>query len=816
MTIKNASPVRSMNSGEFSPDALGRIDIKQYYSAHKRMKGFEPLPQGGYQLMGGTRYVAKARSPLGVLPITGITTDTSAKAVGTHIVWSGSVAGLVSVVNVAGMVASGGPITYQVEANTISGWVVVGSAFGPWLTAADRTAGFPPQEGRIATGLRIRATVTIGGTSITIGAVVAMSEVGDVLIPHHVALTTDDDIHFVAMITSGIIDFIIDEGFVGCAYLPATTSAMIGDLSDYAEADTIGLFHPSSIPTQRIRNFGKAHEWGVDAWPFDTIPKIDLGGDYAKTADVWEITISWATNGEVFLSVIVDGERIPDLALRDRSTAAVISISTANAAPDNWAYLAERLQSALENLPSLGTTITVSQAVSTGGFRRFTIVFAGDLAGQEFQVTSTITNTVNASANAVHTVIGKTDGEPLFSALRGYPGLAEEVQSRMVHGRIPAASAALVMSRAGEVFDLNIEAQNDAAARLDRIRSKTNETVLAVKESKYILLFTDRAPYFITNRTIERNTPLNFVKTGDVGIRKNSRALDLDGLVYYISSNGEQHISLAYDDVSTAYSPNTESMLSNHLTTLMLKQVRQRAERDNDASSIWIAREDGRLIKAQLIRNQEITGYCEWLVSQGGKVHAMSVDGANRLWLTISRNGLMTHELYDRSTFLQGVVTKTCDFSGVVVGLEGFIGEVWAYADGHTLGPFTVDGGKISLGDFFDGPIEIGTWVAPVAETMPMPFVTGNDDIIFRPGRIHTAHLNLISSTSLAVAANGEPLTDVPLLEAYDPVNMSMPRKTRLMTVYGLLGQVVGPTLTVSQIRPGWLRVRDLALAAKL
>ncbi|MGL4490517.1 MAG: hypothetical protein ACRCU5_13855 [Rhizobiaceae bacterium] len=814
MTIKNASPARSMNAGEFSPDAMGRPDVKQYYSASKRMKGIEPVPQGGYQLMGGTRHKMKARRPLAGLPITGISTVTTALAPGTHTVWSGVVNGLVSVVHVVNFVATVGAATFQVEANTSNGWLPVGAVFGPWLTAADRTAAFAPQEGRTATALRIRATVTVNGTTINIGSVQAKSEVGIPAAPHHVPLTTDDNTHYVGLVTAGIVDFVTDDGYAGSALLPLTTEDMLPDIGDYAEADTIVLFHASSVPTQRIRNFGGRNEWGVDAWPYEDIPEIDLGGTYLKVNDKWEINITWSADTEFFLRLTVDGETIEDQALRDSVSNSVILISAGDNA--DWNALAAALQAQLIGLGTLGPGVVVTQVLLATSFRRFTVEFTGDLSGVEYQLSATISNTVIAAANSVHAQIGKTAGEPIFSATRGYPGIAEDVQSRMFYGRIPAATGAVLASKSGDAVDLNIEGQNDAAARLDRIRARTNETILAIKEAKYTVVLTDRAPYFITNRTIERNTPLNFVVTGDVGICPNTSALDLDGRIYYISSNGDQHISLTYDDVNAAYGANSENLLSNHLTVSMRRQVRQRAEDANGAGSIWITRQDGRLIKAQIIRNQDITGYCEWLASQRGFVHEVSVDGANRLWLTITRAGVMTHELYDRSTFLQGVVTKTCDFGGVVTDLSSFCGEVWAYASGNVLGPFTVDGGQINLGDFFHGDIDVGTWVAPVAETMPMPKIVGNDDIVFRPGRIHTAHLNLIETTSIAIAANDGLLQNYDLKEAFDPVNAPMPKKTRLISIYGLLGMAVGPTLTVSQLRPGWLRLRDLAVEARL
>jgi hypothetical protein len=45
----------SLNAGQFAERLLGRVNVKQYYSAAKRMLGIEPVPQSGFQLMPGTR-----------------------------------------------------------------------------------------------------------------------------------------------------------------------------------------------------------------------------------------------------------------------------------------------------------------------------------------------------------------------------------------------------------------------------------------------------------------------------------------------------------------------------------------------------------------------------------------------------------------------------------------------------------------------------------------------------------------------------------------------------------------------------------------
>ena len=86
--------------------------------------------------------------------------------------------------------------------------------------------------------------------------------------------------------------------------------------------------------------------------------------------------------------------------------------------------------------------------------------------------------------------------------------------------------------------------------------------------------------------------------------------------------------------------------------------------------------------------------------------------------------------------------------------LEASVGQTLFQrtADGFVLGPFTVSAGAIDLGDSYTAVL-VGRWQAPRFETMPQVFVTPGDDVIFRPGRIHTVEANIMDTTSIAIGA---------------------------------------------------------------
>lgn len=50
----------SANAGQLAHSLFGKVNLKQYYSGAKRMLGVEPVPQSGFTLLPGSRFVSTA------------------------------------------------------------------------------------------------------------------------------------------------------------------------------------------------------------------------------------------------------------------------------------------------------------------------------------------------------------------------------------------------------------------------------------------------------------------------------------------------------------------------------------------------------------------------------------------------------------------------------------------------------------------------------------------------------------------------------------------------------------------------------------
>lgn len=816
MVRRPEAPFRSGNAGELSDGLKGRVDIKQYYSGGLRYKNIEPVPLSGFRRMAGSLDLGLARCRPAALEVTG-TSVTAGPHTGTQTLWSGTVAGKVMAVDFSAMAATSGTHTLQVEVLIGGVWTAFG-AVQTVATAVARTVAVAPGKAPVATGVRVRGTFS-ASASINLGTVTVLTETATLDYPRFTSLKHDSGARYFAALTVGFMDIWQDDAWVAGVRLADIDAAELPNVNFYAESATIGIFH-NSQKTLRVLRAGSSGQWNRDEWPYVNIPTADLGGSYNKTSDRWDITVKWTGTPQVYVTFTVDNETTEGVPFVDASDA-VVAIGTSDAAKT-----AAAMKAALEALPSLGGTITVAITSPTATSRRIRITFGGSLSGREYQLTSIITNTADASALASHITIGKTDYEPLLSVSRGWPGVTGFSQERLVYGDVKAEPAALSMSRSGEYFDLNIKAAGPSAGRLDKLRAgQVSERILAIAEATYLLVATDKAVHFAANRAITATEPPNFVRTSTVGTVPNCPFTDLDSKMYFVGVApksdppvGASLMSIAYSEIDAKFQADPEHLLATHLVEGITRVTGQVSGSEDDASRLWLMRRDGRLVAASIISAQEVLGFHEWVLASGGLVREIHVDAGNDLRICVERGGQLRLERLSRASLFQGTVVARTDLAGIIQGLEQFEGqEVWARtAGGYVLGPFTVAAGRADLGNPYDGDVQVGLWQRPVFESMPRYFMGRDEQVLVRPGRIHSATLNVEGTTSIAVGANDTATENIPLVDLGDPADGPPVAKTRACRRTGMPGSKTGSTFVVTQHFPGELYVRDYSLGEAL
>ncbi|MCJ7993216.1 hypothetical protein J5N58_01215 [Rhizobium cremeum] len=623
-------------------------------------------------------------------------------------------------------------------------------------------------------------------------------------------LRVSNTLSYTLVITPGSVDIwrndLVKVATVAAAEL---TAGLIPYLTFYGEANTFGIFHPD-LPSglRLLRNSSNDTIWTKSTWPYDLVPDVDLGGSYAQTVDQWDLFIRWATGVPgLTVSCSVDGTTVPSVSLGTEPD---------SASPGDWNALAAAMQGEISSLPGFGSGVSVSFLGSATRFVNFRVQFGGPLTGSEYEFDVQVVSTSDASALVSHVAIGETAGEPLISVARGGFAGMTLFQDRACYFGPKARQTAIAMSRVAEYFDLNIEATADNGARLEALRSATSESIYHLLDTTYLLAFTDQAEYFASNRTIERNKPLNWVRASEIGSKRTCRPVTLEGKAYFVSADGGRLYAFAYDAVTEMFQPEPVNDLNEDLVSDIRSMAVQKKQGDMRSDRLWILREDGRVVCCLINRTQEIMAAVEWVVAGGGTVHGLSVDGQGQVWLTIERAGAIAEEVLEEGLFFQHSAAATTNADGIAGGLSIFNGkQIWGFFNNDVYGPVTVSGGAADFG-IASATGVAGLWQAPVYESMPYVRVLGNDDVVRRPGKVVSGRFYLKDTASIAIGANGQAVKDQPLDRASDDLAADKANFTGHLTVCGLKGVTMDPTITISQVRPGKLTVRDYIPGVKL
>ncbi len=681
------------NAGEISPEARGNTGLKQYYSGLSRAENIAPVPQGGFDLLPRTRFLADL-----------------------------------------------GPATGEVALHRF---------------------------------------------------------------------TVDRDNAYVAVLTAGSGRLFELGAPVGTIALPFA-DAEIPFVRSVQRRETMFLFHQAH-PPRRVMRHGADTAWTTDDVVWTEIPRVDYGGTYVDTAEVWVLRLTWTGDTVVVglgFQISVDGEQ-----------STMITVPSASGSPD-WAATATAIRAAIEALAGVDAGIAVTLGAAGGRYQEFQVTFTGGRnAGQNFTVTGAVALDTTASLNTSRTTKGKPGGEEMMSVSRGWLRCGAWFQDRLLLGSLAAKPSAFAASRTGEYFDLNVELQSESGAMLVNLDADGGEEILHLIQGQYLGILTNCAEYHLADRALKRGTPPNIVRSSTNGSSARVPPVEQENSILYVSREETVVYAATYDAVSTSFQSVPLSILSSHLITGIRGADLQVSHQATDAQRYFLPRDDGLLVIACLIRNQDVSPFVRWTTD--GRVRAVCVDGANRPHLVVDRlvGGEWRRflEVMDDDTLFDAAVTRTFSTPTVVVdGLGAHEGAtVWADADGWIEGPFTVSAGRITLAHPAS-VVTVGRWSPPVATTLPLVRDLGGRQVLKRPARVHTVQLDVIDTTSIAIGANGGTPKDVALGRFGDPVDAPPPPRTGDVIRTGLTGFSLEGLVTITQVRPGRLQVRGLTIQARV
>ncbi len=806
----------NLSGGELDEDLHSRFDIKPFYSGAGTMTNIEPIAQGGFRQLPRTRKLARIRGSLTAAAVAAITDNSgNFDAPGTIYQIDFSSTAMIGAVAVTGFLATG--LTAKIEAALQveyydgSTWLALGAAFR--LTGAIRNImrARVPGAPVAAEGVRVRLVITPGSTlALAVGGLTARVEGMAYGAVRHRSFTFDDDEAYIVVITAGHVDIFRDGVFVGAA-MTGLAEADVLRIDVAQRFDTLMMFH-INLRSWRLLRDASDDEWPWDDVPFTELPQVDYDGIYTNTVDQWTMYVQHPGGGRYgrIISLTINGEETSGVEVIDGA-------GNSNADIDDFC---NSLEVAIDALPSVANGVTVVREQVTGTLFRVRIDFTGGTnEGAVFTLAAQVVSHTDSAATVGHTQIGEYGGEDLIGDARGWAACARFYQDRLFTGGFKSKRSALMASVTADYFNLNVKIAADTGGILNNIDTEGAERLQRLVQSKHLVLFTSDAEYYISDRTISRNSTPNIVRSSDNGSAPTVPIVSNEGELLYISKNRSVAYAATYSDISQSYDSEPISLTASKLVDEIHDAAIQRAEEETDAARYLLPRDDGTMTIGLLVRNQEISGFVRW-VTDGG-VKAIAVDGKNVPYLAIERqvNGAAVQflEAFEGGLIFDCATDITLSpASTTVTGLNDYEGaEVWAVADGFTQGPFTVTGATIELGEAASN-VTIGRWTPLVFKPLPIPRLKDERIVVERPMRVHTVRANLIGTTSIAVGGNGRPARDVALTRAGQVTDAPPAAFTGPISVTGIPGFTETGEIEITQVRPGRLHVRDFTREAKI
>ncbi|MFK8250189.1 hypothetical protein [Ancylobacter terrae] len=591
------------------------------------------------------------------------------------------------------------------------------------------------------------------------------------------------------------------------------SEAQLGDLNMAQLLDTGILTHVDTEP-KRLKHAGPT-SWTLDAAPLTGLPLYDYGGVYTNGVSAeWEIEFIGFREGDTPRN----NEVVFTLTVSNIETAS-LRLGLTVSGPEQAAS-ATRMRDALRALPNIAPGISVVVVDATDD--RFKIIFSGTgNEGDGWAVSGRVINKADAAVVCSKKVVGVAPGEPIISAGKGYVRTAAFYQQRLLLGGLKGLPNAYLVSRAGYYYNFDQRLDTANGPFLVPMDTAGGEAIMRIIAGRDLIILTSEAEYSIADRALSKTSPPVHVEASRNGAGGRAVA-ENEGAILFALAEGGGIGEFRWLDTNGNYVTGDLGLLAPHLVRDVVDLAVRGKTGSQQGNRIALVRADRQMVLGTLLRDQEVTAFSR--VASDGAFIAASCNGRNELATICERPagaGLARSlEVFEEGLLLDDAVAFAFDPPAAGVnGLASFEGrEVWTIGDGNVFGPFTVADGTIALPRAC-ATVTVGRWTPPRITTLPLSREVGPKIVAIGKGRIHSVHLQLEDTTSVAISVNGGPPIDLPLFAMADiPAGASELSMgfTGLRSKRNLKGFRDDPRVTVTQVRPGRLTLKSIVVEAAL
>lgn len=581
--------------------------------------------------------------------------------------------------------------------------------------------------------------------------------------------------------------------------LTGLTSVMLPDLSFAQSSDTALLFH-ADLPSLRIKHVA-ANDWQVDAVPYGNLPNYDYGGPVGGgaytngVAAVWQLEFDGFTDGNDLFNLSVLGVTTPSLAYNATT-----------------ATLASTIQTALLALSNIGTGLTATSPAAN----KIDVTFAGAdniIYGDGWAIGGSAVNNLGI-IYSYKTTQGTAPGEPVISTDRGWPACGAFIDQRLFVGGFKPLRNAYMYSVQADYYNFDTNIDDASGGQLVPMNLESGEAIVQIVDDRNPVILTNEAEYWLTSRAVSALEIPNHVQASRNGSVAGIPIAPSEGAMLY--TEGGVLRELRFTDVNGNYLSDDISLLASHLFVDVTSMAVKRSRIATAGNHLVAITSAGAARLASILRVQEVTAFGR-LTTKQGLYKAVAVNGRNEISMIVARPSGRRLERFESGLLLDEAVSFTNGAPSAALSVDARFNarQIWVIADNEVFGPFTVSGGAVTL------PVAVsagyyGTWMPPLIETLHLQDMVGEKTEITGPNRIHTVHLHLKDTTSIALGANGGPLYDLALgqMGMVSDTPELLAGYSGRFTVSGLEGFVDYPTVRISQVRPGRLQLLSLTMEA--
>jgi len=371
--------------------------------------------------------------------------------------------------------------------------------------------------------------------------------------------------------------------------------------------DTMIVFH-QNFQMRQIKRAGSHTDWTIGLYAVKNVPTFDFGDTtYSNGVDeVQQIEFpNPGTQGDW-----VGGDTFK-LILEDEKT-------------DNIRYsadpatLAARIQVALRRLPNTsdnGITVAFSGGPDTAD-ANFSVTFGGEDGNRPWgsMFYETVSTAQVPSIQVFVGTEGVRQGEPVWSATRGWPRCGVFFGGRLWVAGTKFLPNTVWASRAGDQSDFNskrITADYGISATTD---TDDVPAFINIFAGRHLQFFSTAAEFYIPISETDPVTPENIVlrRTTSRGSKAGLRVFEVDGATHFVQRRGKALREFLFADVELAYQANNISLLASHLMRDPVGFALRRSSSTEDADYEFMANSDGTMTVFCTLRTQEVNAMALW------------------------------------------------------------------------------------------------------------------------------------------------------------------------------------------------------------